>query len=214
MSRIRVAVVVEGDGDVVAVPVLLRRLWSELGGEFIEILSPPIRRKRDQFERQIELNKAVGLAAVKLKHSPPSEDPSLVLLLFDRDPSPQPPCHLAPQASRWAVQAYGHLDIDCVVANIEYETWFVAAAESLAKFIELDENEPIPDAPEAQRCGKKWIESRFRGAKYSETQDQPRMSAAMDFAMARRRSPSFDKLCRELERRILPRPRVLPTGGE
>jgi hypothetical protein len=201
LSRLRVAVIVEGDGEVAAVPVLLRRLWMELGGEYIEILGPPIRRKRSDFERRNELERAVGLAASKLKHAPATNDPSLVLILFDRDPSQQPPCQLGPQAKNWARSAYAHLDIECVVVNVEYETWFVAAAESLGKYLELDTGEAVPDLPEQQRCGKGWIEARFRGAKYSETQDQPRMSATMDFASARQRSPSFDKLCRELELR-------------
>lgn len=201
MSRLRVAVIVEGDGEVSAVPVLLRRLWLELGGEYIDILSPPIRRKRSDFERRIELERAVGLAASKLKHATATDDPSLVLILFDRDPSQQPPCRLGPQAKDWARNAYGHLDIECVVANVEYETWFVAAAESLSKYIGLRAEEVVPEQPEEQRSGKGWIEARFKGAKYSETQDQARMSASMDLWLARRRSPSLDKLCRELERR-------------
>ena len=32
--------------------------------------------------------------------------------------------------------------------------------------------------------------------------NQPRMTAAMDLALCRRRSPSFDKLCRELKQRL------------
>jgi hypothetical protein len=201
VSRLRVAVIVEGDGEVAAVPILLRRLWAELGGQYIEILGPPIRRKRSEFEHQQQLERAVSLAAIKLKHAPPSSDPGLVLILFDRDPSNQPPCYLGPQALKWAKSAFLHLDIACIVANVEYETWFVAAAESLTKYIQLKPNETIPDAPEDQRCGKKWIASRFRLPKYSETQDQPAMTDKMDISQVRRRSPSFDKLCRELEKR-------------
>jgi hypothetical protein len=95
---------------------------------------------------------------------------------------------------------------DGEVANVEYETWFVAAAESLGKYLQLRPAESVPDAPEDQRCGKKWVETRFRGPKYSETQDQPAMTAAMDFSQARSRSPSFDKLCRELAQRATAAP--------
>jgi len=204
VSRLRVAVIVEGDGEVAAAPILLRRLWQELGGEYIDIVGPPIRRKRAEFERQQQLEKAIGLAAIKLKHAPSTGDPAVVLILFDRDPSQQPVCSLGPQSLNWAINAFSHLDIACVVANIEYETWFVAAAESLTRYIKLDANESVPNQPEEQRCGKKWIESRFRGAKYSETQDQPAMTALMDLSQARKRSPSFEKLCRELQRRVAP----------
>lgn len=34
------------------------------------------------------------------------------------------------------------------------------------------------------------------------TVDQPAMTSHMDLHLARERSPSFDKLCRELERRL------------
>jgi hypothetical protein len=67
----------------------------------------------------------------------------------------------------------------------------------LTDHLTLD-NDPPAD-PEQQRCGKGWIEHRFKGPKYSETVDQPRLTAAMDLHLCRQHSPSFDKLCRELE---------------
>lgn len=202
MSRLRVAAIVEGDGEVAAVPILLRRLWSALGGDYIDILRPPIRRKRSEFEKQDQLEKAVGLAVNKLKYAQPSDDPGLVLILFDRDPSTAPPCALGPQVLRSAVAQFAHADISCVVANVEYETWFAACPESLSKYLELQPDEAAPLDPETRRFGKKWVEQRFRGAKYSATQDQPAMTDAMDLTVARQRSPSFDKLWRELHARL------------
>ena len=39
MSRLRVAPIVEGDGEVVCVPILPRRIWGEfLGGEYVEVV--------------------------------------------------------------------------------------------------------------------------------------------------------------------------------
>lgn len=57
----------------------------------------------------------------------------------------------------------------------------------------------MPQDPESQRLGKGWIERRFKGVKYSERVDQPKMTAKLDLNMCRDNSPSFDKLCRELE---------------
>ena len=37
----------------------------------------------------------------------------------------------------WAKTARSDVDIMCIVANIEYETWFVAAAESLRDYLSL-----------------------------------------------------------------------------
>jgi hypothetical protein len=203
VSRIRIAAIVEGHGDAAAVPVLLRRLWLEIaGGQYVEILKP-IRSKRNLLEKEAELRRAVALAIAKLKYNPPNSDPALVLILFDRDPSPDLPCVLAPRVLGWATTAFAHTDIICVVANVEYESWFVAAAESLSKYVRLKVGEIAPANPEHQRSGKKWVETRFTGTRYSETQDQPAMTATMDLELCRSRSPSFDKLCRELERRAI-----------
>jgi hypothetical protein len=87
---------------------------------------------------------------------------------------------------------------------VEYETWFVAAAESLGQYLELSSDEAIPDDPEGARFGKGWIEHRFKGPKYSPTLDQPAMTARMDLEQCRRRSASFDKLCRDLAQRLAP----------
>jgi hypothetical protein len=92
--------------------------------------------------------------------------------------------------------------VSCVLAIVEYETWFVAAADSLRDFLDIPHTDTVPEAPEPRRSGKSWIERRFRGTKYSETVDQPKMTAAMDLPLCRQRSPSFDKLCRELEKRL------------
>lgn len=40
------------------------------------------------------------------------------------------------------------------------------------------------------------------GSPYSPPIDQPRLTAAMDLTMCRAGSRSYDKLCRELERRL------------
>jgi hypothetical protein len=93
------------------------------------------------------------------------------------------------------------VDVSCVIANLEYETWFVAAAESLGEFLDISDNSSISSDPERDHQGKGWIQRKFRGIKYSETVDQPAMTKAMDLALCRQRSPSFDKLCRELEAR-------------
>jgi hypothetical protein len=119
-----------------------------------------------------------------------------VLILVDADTDL--PCRLAPELLAWAREERTDVDIVCIVANVEYETWFVAAAESLRDYLDLPEGESAPHQPELERHGKRWIEQRFKRTKYSETQDQPAMTAKMDIALCRTRSPSFDKLCREL----------------
>jgi hypothetical protein len=194
--------IVEGHGEYEAVRSLIQRVWTELvGGDYVEVLRP-IRQPKSQLVITQNLAKAVEFASSKLRDTVDDEAPRIVLLLLDADSDP--PCVLGPQLLAVMKATCGQgVRAACVIASVEYETWFVAAAESLVDFLQLEQGEEVPLDPEEQRCGKQWISRRFKKAKYSETVDQPAMTAAMDLAMCRSRSPSFDKLCRELERVLL-----------
>ena len=202
MSSLRVVPIVEGEGEVEALPRLLDRIWYELlGGQYIDVLRP-IRQPRTTLVRPGGLRGAIELAAGKLRARAHDGVRGLVLIALDADDDL--PCSLAPQLLAAAQAIRSDVDIACVLANQEYETWFVASAESLADYLVLDGAAP-PVTPETDRLKKKWVQDRVRGTgehpSYRVTVDQPRMTALMDLALCRSRSPSFDKLCRELEAR-------------
>ena len=201
MSRLNIASIVEGQGENSAVTLLLRNLWQYLGGEYWNALTP-IRRSRGKLLKpgDPDLGKAIGLACLKLS----ANGGGLILILIDAEDDCLTKGSLGPAVLQRAKAIRGDADIACVIANVMYETWFVACAEALNEHLEIDANTVIPIDPEAQRVGKGWIKRHIRGAKYSETVDQPRLTSKMDFALCRRRSKSFDKLCRELELRIDP----------
>ena len=200
MSRLRVAPIVEGYGEVESLRTLLQRVWYEiLGGAFIGVIQP-IRQPRGRLVQKGGLQKAVQLALMKLKLLPASPDPAMVLILIDADEDC--PAKLGPTLLDYGREVAQDADLACILAKGEYETWFAAAAESLDKYLEFPPEFRPSEDPEGARQGKAWVEGYFRGVKYSETQDQPGMTSAMDTALCRRRSPSFDKLCRELERRL------------
>lgn len=201
MTRLRVAPIVEGHGEYECIRILIDRVWRELlGGVYVDVLRP-IRQSRYRLIKQEEVHRAVTLALNKLADVRGAGEPELVLILLDADKDLA--CELGPQLLEYAKQVHPSADVSCVVAAVEYETWFVAAAESLREYLDLPPDAVVPENPEELRMGKGWIERRFKGTKYSETQDQPRMTARMDLALCRRRSPSFDKLCREFERRTV-----------
>jgi hypothetical protein len=199
LSRLRIAPVVEGHGEDNAIRILLWRVWTEvLGGEYVEVLQP-IRGKRFKIVKTSELERALDLAVLKLREDD-SDDLSMVLVLLDAEDDL--PCVLGPDLLSRAQKVRSDMDISCVIANVEYETWFVAAAQSLSSFLALPKDEALPLDPEKLGQGKGWIQRRIRRPKYSETVDQPAMTKAMDLGLCRQRSPSFDKLCRELESRL------------
>ncbi len=208
MSRLRVVPIVEGHGENESIRILLQRIWTEIvGGEYIEVLRP-IRRPRSKLAAPAELANAVKLAWLKLRHAGGEPDPGFILVLVDRDPDREPPCVSAPHWLENARAGQPDADITCVLADVEYETWFVAAADSLREELCLTPADVLPEDADTARTGKSWIQSRIkrRGRPYSETLDQPSLTAKMDLTQCRQRSRSFDKLCRELEKRCGRRP--------
>ena len=204
MSRLQVTAIVEGQGEVNSLRILLNRIWTELlGGEYIKVHTP-IRQNRSSFASHGRIHtenveRIVQIADSKIKiHTNMMNDPILILILLDADHDC--PARLGPRLLECAKSALPHRDIDCVFANVEYETWFVAAAESLLNYLDL-KNQKLPQSPEESRQGKAWVSNRFRGD-YSEVLHQPALTRAMNLDSCRRGSPSFDKLCRVLEKRI------------
>ena len=124
----------------------------------------------------------------------------MVLVLVDAEDDLA--CALGPDLLKRARICRPDADVACIIANRCYETWFVAAASSLSKYLDLTNDAVLPESPELTGQRKGWIAQRIRGTKYSETADMPRLTAAMDLNLCRSRSPSFDKLCRELEARL------------
>ena len=92
--------------------------------------------------------------------------------------------------------------IDCsirvVLAKAEYESWFLAAAASLAGHRGIDEAASPPPDSEAIRDAKGWLSARMPpGRRYRETLHQAALTARFDLDSARA-APSFDKMWRDL----------------
>lgn len=189
----RVASIVEGDGEVQALPVLLRRIseWRTPDA-YAEILTP-IRVRRDRFlNRDDEFHNKLQLAAAKC-----GED-GWILLLLDADDDC--PAQLATGILARAQASIPHRRISVVLANREYEAWFIAAARSLAGRRGLVLSPDDESAPESLRNAKGWLGARMGG--YHETLDQSAFSACMDMEQAFERSRSFRKLCSEWIRQM------------
>ncbi len=185
-----IACIVEGDGEVRALPVLLRRL-AESRGIFDIRIPAPIRVHRDQFmRRDEEFRRKLLLAAAKA-------DGGTVLILLDADDDC--PVHLAADLNRRALEVLGEVIVAVVVPQREYEAWFLAAAGSLAGKRGLQEDLVAPMDSDAVRNAKGWLSERMPNGRYHEVSDQPAMSALLDIDEALAGSRSFRKFVKECD---------------
>ncbi len=185
---ITVATIVEGDGEVAALPVLLRRLGVWLSPALTFDIPPPIRVRRDQFlQRQDVFERQVRLAGLRCAQ------PGWIMIVLDADDDC--PRTLAEEIGRRARRVEPAIGVSVVVPNREYEAWFIAAADSLdgrRGFVRPPG--ALPDA-ESVRGAKQWMSRNVPGGKYHEVRDQAAFSALMDLRQVRDGSRSFRKLC-------------------
>lgn len=186
----RIVAVVEGQGEVAALPILLRRIAGSLG-VYVDIPNP-IRVRRNRIVKPGEMERAVELAARRAGRD------GCILILLDADQDC--PAELAPELLQRATDARSDRRISVVLAKSEFEAWFVAAVDSVAGKQGVDETASAPAMPESISDAKAWLTARMsRGRSYRSTRDQPALAAAFDLEAARA-APSFDKFWREVVR--------------
>ncbi len=178
--------IVEGHGEVPAVPVLLRRLRDLAQVHPFEV-NPPIRRHRSDFFKEEEVRRAVRLAR--------KQECDGILLMVDGDNDGDCPKEQGPRILAWASEEAAGKPCAVVMAYREYEAWFLASMESLRgkRGIRQDaESHPQPEQPTG---AKGQLEARMAtGRSYSETADQPALSAEFDMESTYKRCRSFRHL--------------------
>jgi hypothetical protein len=191
MRRVNIACIVEGFGEVDAVPILVRRMIAEIDPTVFPSIPQPIRVSRSKCIKPGELEKSVELAARKL------EAAGAILILLDADTDC--PATLGPALLERARKQRSNLPISVVLAKCEFEAWFIAAAISVRGQQGLS-NDLQPHAhPEGVQDAKGWLKKHMeQGRTYSETVDQPALTRHFDLQAARQTS-SFDKLWRDIE---------------
>lgn len=178
-----IQLIVEGEGEVVAVPKLFHRLAVELGVAQVRF-GIPIKQRRSQLVRRKDLERAIELASQR-------RNCEAVFILFDAD-------DLCPKTEanplrELACELARGLPTALVVANREYEAWFLASQETLGAAV------PYPNDPDRKRGAKEELERRL-DIYYDELADQPKFTGNLDFRLAYQRSRSFRKLVKEFHR--------------
>lgn len=181
----KLGAIVEGHGEVEALPCLIRRVVTEQNLPSVE-MPAPLRLPKGKMKKADELARAVELMVRK------TAPDGGVLVLLDADE--ECPAELAPRLLAGVSRADRRIRV--VVAKPEFEAWFVAAAESLRGKRGLPDDLVGPTEPEAIRNPKAWLGDRMPNG-YSETLDQPAFASLFDLALASR-APSFAKLLRDL----------------
>jgi hypothetical protein len=168
--------IVEGHGDVEAVPALLRRILSERHAIHDLQVDRPIRVPRNKLVKPDERLRWVRIAFRQ-------ERCSAVVVIMDADDDCA--AELAVTLLDVARTVEGGRPVYVVFAVKEYEAWLLAGMGSYTAL--------PPEGPESARDAKSWIEKNLSG-KYAETVDQVKLTNKLDLELAANRSRSFRKL--------------------
>ncbi|WP_303831302.1 DUF4276 family protein [Asticcacaulis taihuensis] len=191
-----IACIVEGHGEVQALPVLLRRLLATYKPEVQVDIDRPIVIHRDRFiSNDDEFSKFLRLAASRAGKN------GWVLILLDADDDC--PVNLSQSLYDKVAQIIPGHRVSLVLANKEYEGWFIASALSLNGVCNLQIDAAVERNPDDIRGAKEWLSKHMPpGISYKEVIDQPRLSARFDFDMAIQNSRSFRKFFQEWDANV------------
>jgi hypothetical protein len=180
---LRIASIVEGHGEVYALPELLRRIAREVYG--LEVATPtPHRVARSSMTSGSGLARAVQLQDRRVGGR------GAVLVLADSDDDD--PRALVGELQSIADSAAQGTAI-AVVAVREYEAWFLAGIESLRSLRYVKDDASYLGDPEARRGCKEALE-RVMTERYDPIRHQPAMSSRLSIGAAAERAPSFAAL--------------------
>lgn len=194
MSEIRVAAIVGGRGEKEAVPILFRRIAGTLDPNLIVQVRPVLPVPESLLAKAGELEKSVAFVARNVGGR------GGIFILMDCDWTDSCPKKDAPIWLQRARRVRPDMEISLVLANKEYEAWFIAAAESLRGKRGLATDLTSASDPEDIRGAKEWLSDHMpRNRPYKPTIDQPALTSIFDMQAARR-ADSFDKCYREIVR--------------
>ena len=186
-----IAPIVEGHGEVSAVRAIVTRIGLELlGGTWIEV-AQPFRLDSGKMRKPDELAKAIRTAVARV------QGPGGVLVLRDGDDADVDcPVQLAEMLR--PDQSLVPVGVEIVVAYKEYESWFLAAADSLRAHADVRNDAVAPANPEGKRGAKHELEKLMLES-YKETRHQPKFSALIDLKTASKNSRSFRRMVHAVE---------------
>jgi hypothetical protein len=186
------AAIVEGHGEVEALPALLYRIAQSIAFTGVLRVNPPIRVKLGSFlNDESYFRKQVTLATAKAAQMGGS-----VLILLDCEDDC--PGTLGPALLKRAQAVRANVDVFVVLACREFETWFITAARSIRGLRGLPLDLEPPQAAEGIRNAKGWLGKQMNAA-YDPIIHQLEFTRAFDLEQARA-NRSFDRFYRCIHR--------------
>lgn len=191
VQPVTIAAVVEGHGEVPALPKVLYRIAHHSSVWNLRVPTP-FRVPRGRLLREGGIENVVAAQAHRVGST------GGVLMVLDADDDC--PADLGPRLLARARSVRSDIRVSVVLSKSEFEAWFIAAATSLGGRCGLPSGLEPPANPEGIRDAKGWIATRREdGLGYQPTVDQPMLASAFDLDQARKGAPSFDKFWREVE---------------
>jgi len=193
--------IIEGDGDLQAVPILLRRILQEqLGIYDWQVKTPKKAHSLPVLTSKLEQYLHYCLSEPQC---------SAILILLDLDDGC--PAQAAQELTRRIRALHVTCPVAVVLAHREYEAWFLASLESLGGHAGLPLNLTYPGDVERLRGVKEWLGRQMPpGRAYKETIDQAALTATMDLERAAQRSRSFRRLVNAVQQVVRHAPGAPP----
>jgi hypothetical protein len=183
-----IASVVEGHGDVKALPVLLRRIAGEVYGIHHIEIPPPFRLNRSRMTDSRHMDAAVRTVSARVR------DTGGVLVVADADDD----CAVELAARLREAARPGQIEV--AVAVREFEAWYLGAVSGLRNHRAVRADATFASDAEAVRDAKGTL-SALMVESYKETLHQAAFAAALDIDHARQLG-SFTHLVRCVGRLI------------
>lgn len=192
--------IIEGHGEVEAVPLLIRKILHEELQIYDCNISNPYRIPRSKIGQfGADLERAVKFGGLKLEG-----EPGGIIILADADDDC--PVEMHERFIEFYRDMAFEFPVSFVLANREYEAWMIACGESMRGHASVKNDAPSHEHPENIRGAKGYFEREIlkEGITYSETVDQVKFTSKIDLALARERCRSFRKFVSEVGRLAAP----------
>lgn len=195
----KIVPIVEGPGEVEAVPALIWKLLAEMERYDIQVGDVQNAHGCGNLTVSGGVERFVGNAWKK-------HDCGAVLILMDAEE--QCAMQLATDFSRRILAMGVRFPVATVIAKCEYEAWFLASLETITgESFGNRQGLPVgllyPGEVEERVGVKGWITRQLsEGRIYKETLDQVAMTRLIDLERARQRSRSFRRLCHAVKQAV------------